>query len=1035
VLSEDFRIRLGRLARPAAFCLALAGSLLMAQSTGSIQGKVTDQTGAVVPKAAVTVHNEATGEDRSTLTDDAGLYQVPSLPVGRYRVSVKAQGLQPVAATGLVLEVSRTVEQDFRLQVATATTEIQVVGSAPLIESHDVTVGAVIDEKTVQDIPLNGRHFVDLGLLIPGTVTPPQNGFLTAPLRGQGSFGVNTAGGREDTVNFMINGINLNDMANGQITFQPSINTVDEFKVDNSTFSAEYGRNSGAIVNIATRAGNNDFHGELFEYVRNSFFDARNYFNPSPILQSPFKRSNFGADGGGPIRKNKSFFFLTYEGLRQRQGLTINQPVLTDAQRQQALAVGNATVAKLLPLIPQVNSGTNLFVGSATAPVDIDQGTANISHDISQNDRLNTYYAFQRDLRQEPTLQGNNIPNFGDTRQSHRQILTVNETHVFSPELVNEARAGYNRIHITFTPNALLDPAAFAMNVGVSGPVGLPQIQINDIGLNFGGPNNFPSGRGDYTAVLSDTLSYIRGRHSIKVGAEARRFNGNNFAATPGTLQFNTVTDFINGNIATFTANPGNNPSRIYMTSAGAFIQDSYKILPYLTLDAGLRYDWIGAPTEAANRFTDFNPVTDQLVQTGSGMSGLYNSSSLNFQPRLGLAWDVFHNGKTIMRTAYAIMMDQPIENLVQPLASNPPFANPVSINTPGIATFGNAFAVAQAAGSVAPVAVISNFTNDYVQTYNFNIQQEITPDLSVMAGYFGNKGTHLRTARNVNQFLPGTKVRTYPKLSASSPIDPGVGLGNIFQWESGGNSDYNALWVTATKRLAHNIQFQASYTFSRSVDYTSLNTQTGTVNLQDSNNTAGDRGLSDFDARHRFVISGNYQLPFKGNRAVEGWNIALINQLQSGNPLDIVTTSSYTGTPNTVRPNILGPVVTGIGSAANGNPQYFPAATCTATSATPGCLFQVPSAFGNLGRNVIIGPGFDDVDLSLYKDTKVTERTTVEFRVDAFNLFNHPNFGQPNRFVSTAAGNSFGQISSTRFPVGDAGSSRQLQLALKFMF
>jgi hypothetical protein len=994
---------------------------------------VTDPSGAVVPRAAVTVHNESTGEDRATLTDSAGLYQVPSLAVGRYRVSIKAPGLQPVAAAGLVLAVGRTVEQDFQLKMATATTEVEVVGSEPLVETRAIAVGAVIDEKTVQDIPLNGRHFVDLSLLVPGTVTPPQNGFLTAPLRGQGSFGVNTAGGREDTVNFMINGINLNDMANGQITFQPSINTVDEFKLDNSTYSAEYGRNSGAIENIATRSGGNDFHGELFEYLRNSYFDSRNYFNPSPILQSPFRRSNFGADGGGPIRKNKTFFFLSYEGLRQRQGLTINQPVLTDAQRQQAASIGNPTVTKLLPLIPTVNSGTNLFVGSATAPVDIDQGTANINHDFNQSDRVNGYFAFQRDLRQEPTLQGNNIPGFGDTRQSHRQIMTLNETHVFSPNLVNEARAGYNRIHITFTPNQLLDPSAFAMNVGVSGPVGLPQITVRDLNLNFGGPAQFPNGRGDYTAVLSDTLSYIHGKHSIKAGVEARRFNGNNFSSTPGTLAFNTVTDFINGNIVTFTASPGTNPSRIYATAVGAFAEDSYKLTSSVTLDAGLRYEWNGAPVEAANRFVNFLEGTDQLVRVGAGINQLYGQSDLNFEPRVGLAWDVFQNGKTVVRTAYAIMADQPLENVVQLLASNPPFSNPVSFNGPGFVNFANAFPSAQASGSLAPMSVVSNFTNDYIQEYNFNVQQQVTSDMSVMAGYFGNKGTHLRTARNVNQFIPGTSVRLFPALAANSPIDPGVGLGNIFQWESGGNSNYNALWLTATRRYAHNLQFQASYTFSKSIDYTSLNSQTGTVALQDSNNTRGDRGLSDFDARHRFVISGNYLLPFKGGRAIEGWNFAIINTVQSGNPVDIVTSSTYTGSPNTVRPNILGPVPTGIGSAANGNPQYFPAATCV--TATAACLFQVPTAFGTLGRNVIIGPGFENVDLSMYKDTRVTEKTTVQFRVDAFNLFNHPNFGQPNRVVSTAAGNSFGQITSTRSPVGDAGSSRQLQLALKFLF
>jgi hypothetical protein len=465
----------------------------------------------------------------------------------------------------------------------------------------------------------------------------------------------------------------------------------------------------------------------------------------------------------------------------------------------------------------------------------------------------------------------------------------------------------------------------------------------------------------------------------------------------------------------------------------GAFVQDSYKLTPYFTIDAGLRYEWNGTPVEADNRFVNFIQATDQLVRVGSGIGQVYGQSALNFEPRVGLAWDVFHNGKTVVRTAYAIMVDQPIENLVQPLASNPPFANPAAFNGPGFVTFANAFTASQAAGSLAPNAVVSNFTNDYVQTYNLNIQQQVASGFSVMAGYFGNKGTHLRTARNVNQFLAGTTVRSYPALSTASPIDPGATLGNIYQWESDGNSEYNALWITAEKRLSHNLQFQASYTFSRSIDETSLNSQSGTVSLQDSNNIRGDRGLSDFDARHRFVLSGIYQLPFKGNRAVEGWNIAMIQTLQSGNPVNNITTSTYTGTPNTVRPNILGAVPVGIGSAANGNPQYFPSATCVA--AAPGCLFQVPTAFGDLGRNAIIGPGFEDLDLSLYKDTKITEKTMVEFRADAFNILNHPDFGQPNRTVSTAPSNSFGQITSTRFPVGDTGSSRQLQLALKVIF
>ena len=342
---------------------------LLAQSTGSIAGSVADPTGAVVAGAKIVVHNEQTGEERITQTDSAGAYLAASLPLGVYRVTASAPGMQAITATGIVLEVGSTVRQNFTLKVAATSETIEIHAAPPVVETGSVAISTVINQRTVQEIPLNGRHFVDLGLLIPGSVTPPQNGFLTAPLRGQGSFSFNTAGNREDTVNFMINGINLNDPAQNQITFQPSINTVSEFKVDNATYNPEYGRNSGAIVNIATRSGANELHGEAFEFLRNSALDARNYFNKKPALQSPFRRNQFGAALGGPIRKDRTFFFFSWEALRQRQGLTINQTVFSDAQRAQAAAIGNPTVVKLLPLIPKANFGSTLFVGSATAPV------------------------------------------------------------------------------------------------------------------------------------------------------------------------------------------------------------------------------------------------------------------------------------------------------------------------------------------------------------------------------------------------------------------------------------------------------------------------------------------------------------------------------------------------------------------------------------------------------------------------------------------------------------------------------------------
>ena len=273
------------------------------QSTATVQGTVRDEKGAVVPGAKVTARNEATGVERTSQTDMDGNYQLAALPVGAYSVEVQAQGFKRQLLGSLIVEVGRTIVKDFALEVGDIQQSVNVVGETPVIETGTTSVGQVINQRTVQEIPLNGRHFVDLGLLIPGSVTPPQNGFLTAPLRGQGSFGLNTAGGREDTVNFMINGINLNDMVQNQITFQPSINTVQEFKVDNSTFSAEYGRNSGAIANIATRSGGNEFHGELFEFVRNSYFDSRNFFERTTDPAS-FRRNQFGANLGGPIHKN-----------------------------------------------------------------------------------------------------------------------------------------------------------------------------------------------------------------------------------------------------------------------------------------------------------------------------------------------------------------------------------------------------------------------------------------------------------------------------------------------------------------------------------------------------------------------------------------------------------------------------------------------------------------------------------------------------------------------------------------------------------
>jgi len=1021
-------------------CLVFAGHA-NAQSTASIQGTVTDASGAAVPNATITVRNEGTGEERVTQSDATGAYLVASLPVGRYRIEVKSPGMQPMALTGLDLSVSTTVRQDIALKVAASSETIEVTAAPPVVESSAVSVGSVVNQTTVQEIPLNGRHFVDLALLVPGTMTPPANGFLTAPLRGQGSFSFNSAGAREDSVNFMVNGINLSDPNQNQITFQPTINNVEEFKIDNQTFSAEYGRNSGSIVNIATRAGVNTWHGEAYEFIRNNDLDARNFSNPTQVTvagvnepnpQSPFKRNQFGGDGGGALKKDKTFIFLAYEGLRQRQAVPLGSETLTLAQRAQAQATSDPIIQSLLPLIPLPNSGTNQFVGSAVAPVNIEQGTANFSHSFSDSNRVNLYYAIQRDQRNEPpSTDANNFPGGGDMRNGKRQLLTFNDSWVISPSLVNEARLGYNRILITFLADNNLNAAAYGINSGVNAPIGLPQITVTGA-FEFGGINNFPQGRGDNVEVLSDTLSWVHGNQTIKFGGEVRRQNTDNFDYTPGTFSFPSINAFLADQANAFSVTNSNRSNRTYGNSVGAFVSDAWKMTNTFTVTLGMRYDWYGTPTEAENRFVVFDPTSDTLQHVGQqgGMGLAYNQSALNFEPRVGFAWDPFKNGKTVVRSAYAIMTDQPTLGLVTGLAANPPFAFPVSYSpTTAVPFVSMANAFTAAGGVVSPFSVAHNYHDAYVSEWNFNIQQQFGHDFGVMAGYFGSKGTDLNIERNYNQPING--VRPYAALSTSSPIDPGLALSNILVYESDGNSSYNGLWLTATKRLSKGLQFSGSYTWSKSIDDNSRNVE-GLV-IQNSYDIRGDRGLSDFDARNRFVLNGVYDLPFKGNRLKEGWEFALIETLQSGNPLNLhISNTSFAGAA-VLRPDLIGEPIVGYAPATNGSASVVTYIQNPSAFAVQGTTPGTTLGFGNLGRNAIIGPGFGNLDFALIKNTHITERFNLQIKIDAFDLLNQANFTNPNLTVGSS---TFGLITGgTRFPAGDGGTSRQLQLSMRLMF
>jgi Carboxypeptidase regulatory-like domain/TonB dependent receptor len=995
----------------AGLLLGIGLCVLQAESNSELTGRVVDPSDRAVPDAVITVRNLATLVESTATANNEGIFEIAALPVGTYRMQVKASGFRLYAVEPLVTDVARTVVQDVRLEIGDISQQVTVRSQAPLIDTATASLGHVIDGRTVQEIPLNGRHLLDLAMLSPGSVSPSQTGFNTTPSRGLGALAINTAGNREDAVNYMINGVTLNDQLLSGILFQPSISSVDEFKIDNSTFSAEYGQNSGAIVNVATRSGGSQFHGELFEFLRNDALDARNFFTFTSSEPPPFKRNQFGANLGGQIVKGRTFFFFSYEGLRQVQDVDLNSVVLSDAQRQ---SVTDPLIAKLIERIPHSNyidsTGTPRFVGSASAPVDGDQWGLDISHIFNKRDRLHGYYTFYRTTTIEPTARGTSIPGFGYDQAALRQFFSLNETHIFGPNQINELRLGLNRISSSTVPIAELNPADFGIRDGITQPIGLPQISVAGGALNFGGPSTNPSGRGDTMIVAGDTMNYLFGRLSLKIGGEYRRFLNNNFRLGTGTFNFASVGAFLADTANSFSVTLGSQSSSIVQGALGFFIQTNYNWRPNFTLEVGLRYDWNMTPEESHDRFIVFDPASASLLRVGQGVDEIYHQNNKNLQPRVGFSWDPFKDGKTAVRGAYAVIVAQPITNVVAGTAGNPPLALPLTFSGP--IRFDNAIDLAQAAG-LAPLTVDHGFDNAYLQSWNFNVQREVLSSVAVMAGYIGSKATHLTLQRNINQPVDG--VRPFPAVSQTSPILPGTPLGNITQTESTGNSNYNALWVSVSKTLAHGFQIDASYTWSKSLDYNSLSTL-GTV-VQDSYNPQGDRGLSDYDARHRFVARGIYDLPFRGNRFVEGWQLAAVLQAQSGNPVNIVTANStITGVANTIRPNVTGPI-----TMIDSVDRWFDTS-----------VFTSGSSFGNLGRNVVIGPGFDNTDVSLMKNTAVTESLHVQLRIEFFDVFNHANFGQPGNVVGSPG---FGRITNTRLPTGESGSSRQIQLGIKVLF
>jgi hypothetical protein len=970
----------------------------------ALVGSVRDASQARIPGATVTLTNAATGVESTTNSNEEGNYEFPIVRPGTYALKVEQPGFRPFAQTSLVLEVGQRARVDATLQVGDVASELSIVAPAATVQTESSALGDVVDNRKISAIPLNGRFFLDLALLTAGTVVPSTNNrtFLATP-SGIGASGINASGTREDSTNYLFDGINLSDMVQNQITFQPNIDSIQEFKVQTNAFSAEYGRNAGIIVNAISKQGTNSFHGTAWEALRNEKLDAKNFFDRADAPIPPFKRNIFGYSIGGPIIRNKTFFFHSYEGRQGREVANLNTQVPTDAERA---AVTNPIVQKLLTLVPRPTSG-NRFVGTVPRKRGLNQFTGRVDHTFSSKDSLFGNFISNRDSRTEPTLQLNNLPGYGDYRPAERYLFALGYTHVFSPTLINELRAGANRVHIEFIPDVLdkYNPQDFGITTGSEI---LPLFMVSGV-MNFGGINGFPQGRGDTALQYSDTLSWINGRHSFKFGGEFRRFRNNNFStATGGMISFASLATFLAGspNRATQTQIPVTNSLRV--SAFNAFVQDDYKVTSRFSLNAGLRWEYNGVPYEVHDRLGIFDFSQNKIVPVGQGIERPYERQLTNFGPRLGFAYDPFGNGKTAIRAGAGLYYDQPVTNMVSLLSNNPPFSQQVDFtsNIDLSAPFSQSGGLVLAAQAIDP-----HFKSGRLFSYNLNIQQEVA-GMTVQAAYVGSQGRHLRINGDYNQGINGVRpITTFSSINVN---------------QSASSSNYNGMWLSVDRKFAKGLTFSSSYTWSKSIDFNSVGSSNPEV--QDYRNLRAERARSDFDAEHRFVLSGLYALPFRAQgsvtgRLVEGWSISPIVNLQSGNPFSPIVPLQSDGSGSLLQFD---------------RPDIVPGQKIQLSDPTPELFFNKaafvrhPRGFGNAGRNIIQGPGFQDIDLSIAKNTPIKESVILQFRGDIFNLFNHPNFAQPNRTVTSG---DFGRITATRTARGDLGSSRQIQLGLRLTF
>ena len=1070
----------------AALCLAVAvnGSMALAQtSTATVTGQVRDASGAAVPGARVSARNVQTNVEREAVTSENGDYTVPLLNVGEYQIAVEKQGFKKAVQTGLILQIDQKARVDFTLQIGQVSESVEVTAAASLVQTDSASVGTVIDNKRVLELPLNSREFYALALTAPRVLPPAQGSTLS--FRG----GFNVAGSSEVSNNFTLNGIDNNDTGINGPSFRPSIDAIQEFKMLSGIYSAEYGRNSGGQVVINTKSGTNQFHGTAYEFLRNQALDARNFFlRLKPGEKAPsFKRNLFGGSFGGPIVNDKTFFFASYEGLRLRQSVTslatvptvamvngdfrglpvkvvnpfTGQEFATPNVIDQALLnmnpIGQA-LAKFFPTpttaTPAGQAPSNNYNFSATRRENYNQISSRFDHTLSSKDSLYGTYNYYDNPAFEPSnaLCGTRVlPGFGCNTGLTTQLIGIVETHTFTPNLTNEVRAGFNRLRqpriqeddsVDFVSQFKI-PGTFFGETPFNG--GVPQVAINGFST-IGGATNLPQDRRDNTYQFVDNLIWIKSTHTLKFGFDVRRFQSNLYFISQGRGIFNFNTpansttvptsghpfaDLLIGIPTSTQRNPLGPSTYSRTTSFNVYTQDDWKVNSRLTLNLGLRWELNTPMTEKYNTIASFDPKTGRIRAAGQNgaPANLFKYDYNNIAPRVGFAWQPLGDSKTVVRGGLGVFYNvQPAGNGFLGMLFNFPFRLPQQFNSSKAApiTLNNPFpgpapTAAPTNGTLTMTAIDENFDTAYITQWGLSVQRGIGSDVVFEIGYLGSKGTHLPLNRNLNQATPGPGAaaqvqarRTYPQF------------GNITWIESVANSTYHSMELKAEKRYTKGLSLLGSYTFSKSIDNSpGISTSSNASNAvaQNAFDLRTERGLSDFDIRHRFVASTIWEIPLgKGHKVFGGgplahvfggWQASGILSLQSGRPFTAVLSGDFSNTLNrNDRPNLVGDPNSGPKTVE----QWFNKAAFQT---------QAVGSFGTAGRNIIIGPGLQNFDFALSRNFNMTERFKVQFRTELFNAFNHANFNYPG---ATSNASSFGQIASALDP-------RQMQFGLKIIF